>query len=51
MTSGAVRTAVHRLRSEYRRSIEEVVAETIDVGQCNVGEELEYLLQALAAPH
>jgi RNA polymerase sigma-70 factor (ECF subfamily) len=47
MTEGALHVAVHRLRQRFRRSLEELVAETVGSRE-ETGEELRHLLGLIA---
>jgi len=47
MSDGAVRVAAHRLRTRYRETLVQEVAETVD-GKEAVGAELEFLVRTLA---
>lgn len=47
MTEGAVKAAVHRLRGRYRRTLREMIAETVATPE-DVEDELRVLLRSLA---
>ena len=47
MTAGAVQVAAHRLRKRYRRTLESVIAETLD-DPSEAENELNHILQILA---
>ncbi|BCX47391.1 RNA polymerase subunit sigma-24 [Haloferula helveola] len=48
MSPGAIKVAVHRLRQKFADAIRSEIAETVDSEE-DVGEELRYLIEALAA--
>ena len=48
MSPGAIKVAIHRLRQKFAEAIRSEIAETVDTEE-EVGEELRYLIEALAA--
>jgi RNA polymerase sigma-70 factor (ECF subfamily) len=49
ISEGAVRSAVHRLRSRFRATLRAAVADTV-AGESDVDAELTHLMEALASP-